>query len=52
MQYQIVGDTLPAVICTVDANETLITENGAQLLGTKKKPMTIEEVYAAKNSKP
>ena len=29
MQYQIVGDTLPAVICTVDANETLITENGA-----------------------
>ena len=30
----------------------LITENGARLLGTKKKPMTIEEVYAAKNSKP
>ena len=30
----------------------LITNNGARLLGTKKKPMTIEEVYAAKNSKP
>ncbi len=29
MQYQIVGDTLPAVICTLDTKETLITENGA-----------------------
>lgn len=29
MQYQIVGDTLPAVICTLDIKETLITENGA-----------------------
>ena len=29
MQYQIVGDTLPAVICTLGIKETLITENGA-----------------------
>lgn len=29
MQYQIVGDTLPAVICTLDTKETMITENGA-----------------------
>ncbi len=29
MQYKITGDDLPVVICTVDANETLITENGS-----------------------
>lgn len=29
MQYKITGDNLPVVICTVDANETLITENGS-----------------------
>ena len=29
MQYQIVGDTLPAAICTLGIKETLITENGA-----------------------
>ena len=29
----------------------VMTDNGARLLGTIKKPMTIEEVYAAKNSK-
>lgn len=28
----------------------LITPDGARLLGTKKKPMTLEEVYEAKNS--
>ena len=27
----------------------LITEDGCRLLGTIKKPMTLEEVYAAKN---
>ena len=29
MQYKITGDDLPVVICTVDANETLITESGS-----------------------
>jgi uncharacterized protein (TIGR00266 family) len=29
MQYKIIGNTLPAVICSVDAGETLITEKGA-----------------------
>ncbi|MBQ1517421.1 MAG: TIGR00266 family protein [Clostridia bacterium] len=29
MQYEIVGNTLPAVICTLQPNESLITENGA-----------------------
>lgn len=29
MRYKITGDDLPVVICTVDANETLITENGS-----------------------
>ena len=29
MKYQIVGEPLPAVICDVDAGETLITESGA-----------------------
>ncbi len=29
MQYQIVGDNLPAVICTLDAGEVMITESGA-----------------------
>ena len=28
MQYNIVGDTLPAVICTLDPKESMITENG------------------------
>ena len=28
----------------------VMTENGARLLGTIKKPMTIEEVYAAKSN--
>ncbi len=28
MQYNIVGDTLPAVICTLAPNESMITENG------------------------
>lgn len=28
MQYQIVGDTLPAVICTLNPQESMITENG------------------------
>ncbi len=28
----------------------VITENGPKLLGTIKKPMTIEEVLAAKNA--
>lgn len=29
MNYQIIGEPLPAVICNVDANETLITERGS-----------------------
>lgn len=29
MQYQIVGDTLPSVICTLNPNETMICESGA-----------------------
>lgn len=29
MQYQIVGETLPAVVCTLAANEIMITESGA-----------------------
>lgn len=29
MQYQIVGDTLPSVICTLNPNETMICEGGA-----------------------
>lgn len=28
MQYQIVGDTLPAVVCTMDAGEVMITQKG------------------------
>lgn len=28
MNYQIVGDSLPAVICTLNPNETLIVQNG------------------------
>lgn len=28
MQYQILGDTLPAVICTLNANESIVTQNG------------------------
>ena len=28
MQYNIVGETLPAVICTLNPNESMITENG------------------------
>lgn len=28
MQYNIVGDTLPAVICTLNPNESMITQNG------------------------
>lgn len=29
MNYKIIGDNLPAVICTVESGETLITEKGA-----------------------
>lgn len=29
MQYRITGDDLPVVICTLDAGETVITENGS-----------------------
>ncbi len=29
MKYRIIGDNLPAVICDVEPNETLITESGA-----------------------
>ena len=29
MQYKITGDDLPVVICTLDAGETVITENGS-----------------------
>lgn len=29
MKYKIIGDTLPAVICDVEAGETLVTESGA-----------------------
>ena len=29
MQYKIIGDDLPVVICTLDAGETIITENGS-----------------------
>ena len=29
MKYNIVGEPLPAVICDVEAGETLITESGA-----------------------
>lgn len=29
MQYQIIGEPLSAVICNVEAGETLITERGA-----------------------
>ena len=28
MQYQIVGDTLPAVVCTLNEKESMITQNG------------------------
>jgi len=28
MQYQIVGDTLPAVVCTLEQKESMITQNG------------------------
>lgn len=28
MQYQIVGDTLPAVVCTLNVKESMITQNG------------------------
>ena len=29
MRYEIVGETLPAVICTLEEGETMITEKGA-----------------------
>ena len=29
MQYQIEGEPLPVVICTLEAGETMITESGA-----------------------
>lgn len=29
MQYKIIGDTLPAVICNLDPGETMITESGS-----------------------
>ena len=32
MQYKIIGDSLPAVICDVNEGETLITEKGAMEL--------------------
>jgi len=29
MRYEIIGDNLPAVICTLDAGETIVSESGA-----------------------
>ena len=31
MRYEIVGETLPAVICTLEEGETMITEKGHEL---------------------
>ena len=31
MRYEIVGETLPAVICTLEEGETMITEKGAKI---------------------
>ena len=53
MRYEIVGETLPAVICTLEEGETMITEKGAMSwMSPNMKMETLSLIHISEPTRP